>query len=199
MLRLGITGGIGSGKTTVCRLFEHLAVPVYYADDRAKFLVNHTDKLKSELINAFGPETFLDGSYNRPYIAGIVFSDPAKLNMLNGIIHPYVLEDWAAFCREHRTQPYVIKEAAIMLESEGRHSVDRIALVYAPFGLRMERLLKRDGADPEAISARMKAQMPEEDKMKLADEIIYNDGRHSLILQVLDLHQRMRSEAQKGI
>jgi len=198
MLRLGITGGIGSGKTTVCRLFEHLAVPVYNADSRAKYLVEHVQDLKSELLSAFGPETFLNGLYNRSYIAGIVFADPVKLKLLNGIIHPYVLKDWAQFCFEHRNEAYVIKEAAIMLESDGRQSVDRIALVYAPFEMRMERLLNRDASDPEAIRARMKAQMPEEDKMKLADDIIYNDGRHSLIWQVLDLHKRMCIEAQKS-
>lgn len=199
MLRLGITGGIGSGKTTVCQLFERLGVSVYYADERAKYLVKHLDHLKSALIEAFGSEAFLNGVYNRAFIAGIVFSDPAKLQLLNSIIHPYVLEDWSQFCNAHQSEPYVIKEAAIMLESEGRHTIDKIALVYAPFDLRMERIMKRDGSDPDTIRARMNAQMPEEEKLKLADELIYNDERHSLILQVMALDKKMRLESQRNI
>ncbi len=188
MLRLGITGGIGSGKTSVCRIFETLGVPVYYADVRAKQLVEQEAALKDELIKCFGAETFQNGKYNRPYIAGIVFSDKNRLEQLNSIIHPYVLKDWEKFCSEHKDSVYVVKEAAIMLETQSRDSVDRIYLVYAPADLRIIRVMKRDGSQAADIKARMDAQMPEEEKMAMADGVILNDGKNSLIDQVRKLH-----------
>ncbi|MCC6818920.1 MAG: dephospho-CoA kinase [Bacteroidia bacterium] len=188
MLRLGVTGGIGSGKSTVCEIFKKLGVPVYNADQRSKFLVSNNLELQSELILHFGENAFLNGEYNRKYIADIVFNDASKLDLLNSIIHPYVLKDWDVFCSKYQNLPYIVKEAAIMLETDSRNSIDKVALVYASVEIRIERVMKRDLLDRNSILARIEKQMPESEKLKLADFIIYNDGSISLIEQVLKLH-----------
>ena len=193
MFRLGITGGIGSGKTTVCRIFEQLGVPVYYADIQAKSLVDSKKELQDEIILAFGEKSFENGVYNRPYIASIVFSDKEKLLLLNSIIHPYVLRDWDEFCSMHSDEVYCIKEAAIMLETDSKKTIDSIVVVYAPQDIRTIRIMKRDGSNPEEIHARMSAQMPEEEKLKLADAVLINDGKQSLIEQVLSIHHQILS------
>ena len=192
MLRVGITGGIGSGKTTVCSIFEKLGIPVYYADSRAKELVNTNSELQNKISNAFGQNSFIEGAYNRAFIASIVFSDKKKLELLNSIIHPFVLNDWEVFCQLHKQSPYVIKEAAIMLETESKNSVDHILLVHAPLETRIKRIQERDKVSENEIKARIESQMPDEEKIKMADSIIYNDQTHSLIEQVLDLHQKFK-------
>ncbi len=191
MLRLGITGGIGSGKTTVCKIFESLGVPVYYADIRAKEIVAQNLQLRQELIQTFGEDAFINGEYNRAYIASVVFADKAKLEILNNIIHPHVLNDWEQYCQQYQHLPYIIKEAAIMLETDSKQTIDKVALVYAPKDIRLERVMKRDGVDAATIKARMVMQMPEEEKLQLADVVIYNDMQHSLIEQVLALHKQL--------
>jgi dephospho-CoA kinase len=193
MLKVGVTGGIGSGKSTVCRIFSQLGVPVYNADDRAKWLVAHDDNIRQAIMAEFGELSFEGGIYNRPYMASIVFNDAARLEKLNRIIHPVVLEDWESFCRVHASSPYVVKEAAIMLEAGGRDTIDYIILVSAPEALRISRLLERDGLTREDILSRMNKQMPEEDKIKLADHVIYNDQEHSLIEQVMACHHQFTS------
>ena len=192
MLRVGITGGIGSGKTTVCSIFEKLGVPVYYADSRAKDLVNTNSELQNKISDAFGQNSFIEGAYNRAFIASIVFSDKQKLELLNSIIHPFVLNDWDAFCQKHNENPYLIKEAAIMLETESKNSVDHIVLVHAPLETRIHRIQERDKVAENEIKARIESQMPEDEKMKMADSVIYNDQEHSLIEQVLNLHQKFK-------
>lgn len=192
MLRVGITGGIGSGKTTVCSIFEKLGVPVYYADSRANSLVNTNSELQNKISNAFGQNSFIEGAYNRAFIASIVFSDKQKLELLNSIIHPFVLNDWEAFCQKHNESPYLIKEAAIMLETESKNSVDHIVLVHAPLETRIHRIQERDKVTENEIKARIESQMPEDEKMKMADSIIFNDQEHSLIEQVLNLHQKFK-------
>lgn len=191
MLRLGVTGGIGSGKSTVCKIFESLGVPVYNADQRSKDLVDQKPKIRSAIIEHFGEEAFKEGVYNRPYIANIVFNDKAKLELLNSIIHPYVLKDWEDFCLQYTHLPYIVKEAAIMLETDSKNSIDKVTLVYAPRELRLERVMKRDRTDRASIESRMEKQMSEEEKLKRADFVIYNDGQHSLIEQVLKLHRQL--------
>lgn len=190
MLRVGITGGIGSGKTTVCSIFEKLGVPVYYADLKAKELVNTNLELQNKITHAFGQKSFIEGAYNRAFIASIVFSDKEKLELLNSIIHPFVLNDWGKFCQQYTNKPYVVKEAAIMLETESKNSVDYIVLVHSPMELRVQRIQERDGVSKSEIEARINAQMSEDDKLKLADSVIRNDQKHSLIEQVLTLHQK---------
>lgn len=190
MTRLGITGGIGSGKTTVCAIFERLGVPVYYADIRAKQLVDEDPEIRKAIVAEFGLESFKNNIYNRSFIASIVFNDRSKLEKLNGIIHPAVLNDWNKFCQQYAHLPYVVKEAAIMLETDSKNSIDEVALVFAPIDLRIKRVSSRDGAGEAEIMARINAQMPEEEKLKLADYVIINDEKHSLIEQVMSLHHQ---------
>lgn len=191
MLKLGVTGGIGSGKTTVCKIFEQFNVPVYYADDRAKWLINHNPILRQEIIQHFGELSFIEGKYNRAYISNIVFKDKDQLNLLNQLIHPHVFDDWNKFCLTHSEKQLIIKEAAIMLETESKKTVDKIALVYSPKELRIERIKERDRLDENQILKRMDMQMSDEDKMQLADYIIYNDLQHSLIDQVNNLYHKL--------
>lgn len=191
MLRLGITGGIGSGKSTVCEIFGRLGVPVYNADSRAKWLAENDPGLRQAITAEFGEESFKDGLYNRPYISSIVFGDARRLLALNDIIHPVVFADWADFCAKHSQHAYVIKEAAIMFETESARTVDKIVLVHAPEELRIARLMQRDGSDEAAIRQKMERQMPEEERLKLTELIIYNDNEHSLVEQVMALHKRI--------
>jgi dephospho-CoA kinase len=191
MLRLGITGGIGSGKTLVCSIFQQLGVPVYNADTRAKWLINNHTELKTKLIKQFGEATFKDGLYNTAHISSIVFGNPTQLALLNAIIHPAVFEDWKQFCELHQTAALVIKEAAIMLETDSKYTVDKIALVYAPLALRMQRVMQRDQISEADLLKKINTQMAEEEKLKLADYVIVNDGEQSLVEQVLKLHQQL--------
>ena len=191
MLRLGVTGGIGSGKSTVCKIFNRLGIPVYDADSRARWLVENDQGLRQAIIAEFGEESFRGELYNRSYISAIVFGDARRLRQLNDIIHPVVFADWAEYCKEHSQHPYIIKEAAIMFETESARTVDKIVLVHSPEELRIARLMERDGSDESVIRQKMSRQMSEEERLKLADLIIYNDPEHSLVDQVIALHKRI--------
>jgi dephospho-CoA kinase len=191
-LRIGITGGIGSGKTTVCRIFEQLGIQVYYADDRAKALMVESPEVRAAIIALLGEEAYFpDGSLNRPYISSIVFNTPEKLTGLNAIVHPAVFNDGEAWLKEHADAPYTLKEAALLFESGSHKALDKIIMVFAPKDLRIQRVMKRDKSPREAVEARISQQMPEEEKLRLSDYVIYNDGHHSLISQVWQLHQKL--------
>ncbi len=195
MLHIGITGGIGSGKSVVCRIFEVLGIPVYYADDRAKWLMNNDPGLKAAIRGLFGDQAYAaNGELDRKYIASVAFTDPAILSRLNEIVHPAVLEDGFAWQQAQSDAPYTIKEAALLFESGSYLFLDRIITVYAPLELRLQRVMDRDGADRESVLSRIQRQMPEEEKTKLAHYVIYNDGSRSLIRQVLDLHREFLEE-----
>lgn len=194
--KIGITGGIGSGKTTVCRIFETLGIPVYYADDWAKWLVVNDPALKASMIDAFGPETFFpDGSYNRAYVAGLVFSKPKMLEILNQLVHPVVAAHGMEWHRKvvDTGVPYTIKEAALLLESGSYRQLDRLIVVIAPEDVRIQRVVARDGASEEAVRKRMEQQWPEREKIARADFLINNDGCHLLIPQVLAIHREILS------
>lgn len=193
MLKLGITGGIGSGKSLVCSIFKQLGIPIYNADERAKDIINSDKALKSKIISAFGDLSYIDGLYNRKYISGIVFENKNKLQLLNDIIHPAVFNDWREFCKLHQNEKYIIKEAAIMFETESKNTVDKIVLVYSPLHLRIQRTMKRDNSSEEEVLRKINNQMPEEEKLKLADYILFNDGNKSLIEQVMELHNEIIS------
>ena len=190
-LKIGITGGIGSGKTTVCRIFESIGAPVYYADDRAKALLESDPAILSGLEKLFGPEVFgEDGKPDRKAIAKVVFSDKEKLNELNNLIHPRVGQDWSGWYRGRALDyPYVLKEAALLFESGSYKQLDRLICVAAPEDLRIERVVKRDGVSPEEVKARMDNQLSQELKMALSDHLIKNDGSLSLVKQVVSLHR----------
>lgn len=189
---IGITGGIGAGKTLISFLFKNLGIPIYYADDRAKFLMNHDEKLINKIIETFGPEVFQNGQLNRSYLASHVFENKNILGQLNDLVHPAVLEDYHQWRQEYKDKPYTIKEAALLFETGSYQDLDRTILVYAPLELRIRRVLLRDHQrtknDIEKIANN---QMAEEEKKKLADYIIYNDDTRLLIPQVLKIHRQL--------
>jgi dephospho-CoA kinase len=190
--RIGITGGIGSGKTTVCRLFEVLGIPVYYADDRAKWLMNFDDQLKQQLLTAFGPATYTEqGELNRSYLAGIVFQDAEQLAILNGIVHPAVGRDTQAWEAAHQTSAYTLREAALLYETGSYRLLDKIIVVTAPLALRLARVMARDGLSAAEVNARIDKQWPEAQKVEMADYVVYNDQQNSLIHQVYAIHQSL--------
>jgi dephospho-CoA kinase len=192
MLKVGITGGIGTGKSIVCNLFAVLGIPVYNADIRAKALVVANQTLKNEIIAAFGEAAYLsNGSYNRAHISAIVFNDPKALAMLNKIIHPFVFQDFDDWCNIHQQAGYVVKEAALMIESGSHLHNDYNILVAAPLEQRLINISKRDGLLPAQIDKIMANQLPESDKVAFADFIIHNDESHSLIEQVLAIHHQL--------
>lgn len=197
MLKVGITGGIGSGKSTVCRVFEWLGVPVYYADDRAKQLMTEDAALRSEIRTLFGDEAYLpDGSLNRAHIAGIVFQNEDMLRQLNALVHPAVHRDGEAW-HLRQTAPYTLREAALLYESGGYRLLDKMVAVTAPAELRIERVMARDGVDRSAVEARLNKQWPEEKKVKMADFVIVNDGTTPLLPQILQVHRALSLEADK--
>lgn len=190
--KIGITGGIGSGKTTVCRIFETLGIPVYYADERAKWLMINNPTVKNEIIQLFGKEAYSgNGELNRQHIADIAFQDPDKLKQLNQIVHPAVLSDGEKWHRKQVSVPYTLKEAALLFESGSYLQLDKIITVTAPLEIRIQRVIERDKTDREKVFSRIKFQMPEEEKIALSQYIIINDGQHSLIRQVLDIHNKL--------
>jgi len=198
MLKVGITGGIGSGKTTVCKIFETLGIPIYYADDRAKWLMVNSPALQTGIINLFGKESYDEaGQLNRAYIGGIAFKHPKKLQKLNALVHPAVFVDGENWQQEQMIlqAPYTLKEAALLYESGSHKFLDKMIVVTAPEALRIERVMKRDGLDKTAIQDRIAHQMPEEEKVAQADYIINNDGQQLLIPQVLDIHQQLLAGA----
>ncbi|WP_395804912.1 dephospho-CoA kinase [Daejeonella sp.] len=191
MLKIGITGGIGSGKTTVCRIFELLGIPVFYADNVAKTIMQTDSQLKNEILNVFGTESYsIDGQLNRPYISSIVFKDQSQLNKLNALVHPAVFRAFDRWISEQKEVPYILKEAALLYESESYKMCDLSILVISPESTRISRIKARDHISEEEIMLRMKRQFSDEQKMKLANHILINDENRLLIPQILDLHQQ---------
>ena len=189
MLRIGLTGGIGSGKSTVARLFEVLGVPVYNADDEAKRLMIEDANLRDHIVSAFGPEAYTDGVLNRKYLSAQVFNNREKLNQLNSLVHPATLRDADEWMKRQKA-PYVIKEAALIFESGSQKMLDYVVGVKAPLALRIERTMRRDNITAIQVEARINLQMNEEKKLSLCDYIIVNDEKQMLIPQVLALHEK---------
>ncbi len=191
MYLLGVTGGIGSGKTLVCSILEKLGIPVYCADSEAKRLMNNDLDLAREIKELLGEEAYQGSSLNNGFVAERVFGDSALLAKLNGLVHPAVRKDFAAWVLLQKNVPYVIEEAAILFESGSGDFLDGSVLVYAPVELRIKRVMERDGVDEASVRRRMSHQMDEEEKMKLADHIIYNDENKMLLPQVIALHNKL--------
>ena len=187
MLRIGLTGGLGSGKTTVSAIFEVLGIPVYYADNASKRLMNEDEKVKEAIQKNFGKEIYSQEKLNTKYLAQIVFNDEKKLELLNSIVHPATLKD-AEEWMEHQASPYIIKEAALIFESGSDKILDHVIGVKAPLQLRLQRAMKRDSISEEQAMARINKQMNEEEKLNLCDFIIINDEQQFVISQVMDLH-----------
>lgn len=187
MLRIGITGGIGSGKSTVAQIFNVLGIPVYSSDDAAKRLMNEDEELKNNIIKSFGEDSYSNGRLNRQYLAAQAFSDRNKTELLNSLVHPATIKD-AAIWMETQTAPYIIKEAALIFESGSDKFLDAVIGVKSPLPLRIERTMKRNHVTAAEVEARIKLQMDEDEKMGLCDYIIVNDEQEMLIPQVLLLH-----------
>ena len=190
MLKIGITGGIGSGKSTVAKLFEVLGIPVYYADNAAKQLMNENETLKQQVQKEFGNEAYTNGKVNRKYIADIVFANPEKLELLNSLVHPVTLQDAEEWMNK-QDAPYTIKEAALIFESGAQEQLDYVIGVYAPTPLRIQRTMQRDNISREEVMARMNKQIDETIKMRLCDFVITNDEQQMVIPQVIELHQKL--------
>lgn len=197
MVKLGVTGGIGSGKSVVTKLFALLGVPVYDADSKARFLMENNEALRTSLMALFGVNVYSNHHLNRKFLASQVFENAPKLAQLNGLVHPAVATDFEQWLTLHQQAPMVVKEAAIMFESDTYKSLDKIITVFAPEEIRLQRVLKRDPQRTESeVRAIMSNQFPEEKKLKLADYVIFNDDKHLVIPQVIQLYQTLTKQAQ---
>lgn len=194
MFKVGITGGIGSGKSTVARIFEVLGIPVYYADEAAKQLMNTDPVIRKGIIREFGEEAYKNGMLDRKYLALQVFNNEEKLSKLNALIHPQTIADAESWA-EAQQSTYTLKEAALIFESGSQNKLDFIIGVYAPAALRIKRTMHRDRISREEVIARMNKQIEENIKMRLCDAVIMNDDRHMVIPQVLQLHELLLQKA----
>ena len=190
MLKVGLTGGIGAGKSVVARIFEVLGIPVYQADIAAKKGMENDPLLMQAIKDIFSEQAYIDGKLNRKFIADIVFNDKEKLKALNAVVHPYTIQDGLNWMNAQKT-PYAIKEAALIFESGSQGEFDHIIGVFAPVSIRVNRTIKRDHTSREAILERIENQIEDRIKMKLCDDVIINDEQHPIIPQVLAIHEKL--------
>lgn len=187
MIKIGITGGIGTGKSTVCSIFKCLGIPVFDADNEAKMLYTEDESLKQCIINEFGEGVYPNNIFDRKALAEIVFNSEEKIKRLNSFIHPMVLTRFEKWCQKQNS-PYVIKEAALLIEAGSHHDLDKLILVISPIETRIQRVIKRDHSNRVEIMKRINKQMPEEEKKKYCDYQIQNDDENLLIPQVEKIH-----------
>ena len=193
MLKIGLTGGIGSGKTTVAQVFELLGIPVYYADAASRRLYHTDPELMQQIKSNFGEDMYEHNQLNREKMAAVVFSDPEKLELLNRLVHPPTIRDAEKWMKEQNTH-YIIKEAALLFESGSAAGLDYIIGVQAPVHLRIKRVMDRDGVSREEVQRRMNRQIDDNIKMRLCDFVIRNDEQELVIPQVLELDERLRKK-----
>ena len=190
MIKVGLTGGIGSGKTYVSTVFNSLGIPIFNADEFGKKA--YTDPyIKKQVITLFGERSFTDLGIDRNYIAEKVFNSKNLLEKLNHIIHPWVAKEFDIWTDNMSDKAYIIKEAAILFESGANVALDKMICVHAPDNVRLNRVLTRDGGKSEDILSRMKNQWPQEEKMKMSDYLLNNDGINLVTPQVLNIHNRI--------
>ncbi len=191
MLKVGITGGIGSGKSIVCQVFEMLGIPIFNADAAAKFLMETDNSLVANLKMAFGEAIYdKNGKLDRAALSAKVFNDAAQLNLLNALVHPATIL-FAAQWMEQQTSPYALKEAALLFESNSYQDLDFIIGVTAPQEIRVQRAMLRDGVAASKILERIAMQMNEEEKMQRCDFVIQNDNKKAILPQVLAIHEKL--------
>ena len=188
---IGLTGGIGSGKTTVAQMFANLGVPIFIADVEAKTLMVTSKVVRRKLLKAFGEDTYQNGELNRPYLAKLVFNDKKLLETLNGIVHPKVHQRFNRWLTKQTTS-YVIYEAAIIFELGREHEFYKTILVVADADVKMERLMARDKSSKAQIESRVKNQWLDEVKVPLADYIIHNKALKETLKQVADIHANLQ-------
>lgn len=195
MIKVGITGGIGSGKSTVCKVFKAMGIPVFEADTIAKQLMTTDPEIRRQLIQAFGAIVYLpDQSIDRKYLSGLVFNSPSLLAELNKIVHPAVLKEFNEWCLTKQTT-YVLHEAAILFESGFYKMMDKIIAVVADEDERIQRVMKRDGATIELVRQRMQNQLSDAERIKLADFVISNNDNELIIPQILNIDKKIRANA----
>jgi dephospho-CoA kinase len=198
MIKVGLTGGIGSGKSTVARIFETLGVPVFYADSEAKALMVSNQEVIKVISVLFGDQAYAEKELNREYIAGRAFNDPVLLEKLNATVHPLIHRHFLKWAENFSGNPFILEEAAILFESGANNYFDYSILVTAPESLRIERVMKRDKVSEEKVKGRMKNQYSEEKNLSLADFVIKNVGDSMILPQVLELHQRLLTLCRKN-
>lgn len=194
---VGLTGGIGSGKTTVAKMFKELGVPLFIADERAKILMNTSTELKTELIALFGQEAYKDNQVNRPFLASKIFSNPDFLKQMNAIVHPKVGEDFSRW-KAKQTAPYVLKEAAIIFENDLASHYDYIITVVADLDQRLARVMKRDNTTEDKIMAIVNSQLTDDEKAKQSDFVITNHDLDQTKEQVLIIHHHLTKTFNKN-
>jgi len=188
-LTVGITGGIGAGKSIICEVFKSLGIKVYSADERAKELMEQDPALIKEIKNNLGTKSYIDGELNRQYISKLAFEDKAKLELLNSTVHPHVLRDFSNWVDLNRNDKYLIKEAALLFETGSYKDLDSTVVVYCPLELRINRILLRDiHRTKESVLKIIDSQMSDTKKKRLADLIIVNDDTQLILPQILKVH-----------
>ena len=194
MLRVGLTGGIGSGKSLIARILRILEVPVLEADAEAKTLMENDPGLIASIKERFGDHIYSGGKLDRKMLASVVFKDPAALKELNALVHPVVRKAFSHWA-DRQNASYVVMEAAILAETGGHSNFDRIIVVSAPEELRIQRVMKRDGVEEESVRSRLKNQATEEQRLAIADHVITNDEKQLVIPQVLSIHKELLAGA----
>jgi dephospho-CoA kinase len=189
---IGITGGIGSGKSLVCKVFSILGIPIYDADSRAKSLMNNDEELKKAIQNLLGEQAYRpSGEYNRTWVASKVFNNPELLKQLNGIVHPRVRQDSHSWVQQYPKAPFLLYEAALMKAAGDANFFDKVIVVNAPIGLRIKRVQQRDKRTEQEIIDIVTRQISDEERLSFADYIIENDEKHPVLEQVLLLYQEI--------
>ncbi len=192
MIKVGLTGGIASGKTTVTRIFRELGIPVYYADQRARELTETSDEIIVSIKKVFGENALIQGKPDRDYLRNVVFGNRELLEKLNAIVHPVVKNDFIQWCEKYMDVAYIIKEAAILYESSTYKDLDKTILVVADTDERIQRIKKRDKLDDIVIDQILKSQWPDEKKMILADFVIRNNEVDAILPQVMEIHKKLK-------
>ena len=191
-LRIGITGGMGAGKSTICKIFGQLGVSIYDADSRAKFIMSNNQELKKAITENFGWDAYTrKDELNREYLAKVVFNNEEKLELLNNLVHPAVKNYYEQWAQDHRDEPYSLKEAALLFESMSYKTLHKVIVIASPIETRIERIMKRDHVKREDILKRIQNQSTDRERMNKADWVIYNDGVRSLIEQTLEVHHKI--------
>jgi dephospho-CoA kinase len=193
MKKIGLTGGIGSGKSTVAEIFSRLGIPVFISDHVARQLQDEDENVRTSITAVFGAAIYSENKLNRAKVAEIVFADKKKLAQLNAIVHPAVGNAFENFCKQHRDAKYVLKESAILFEIGDDKNLDGMIVVTAPDELRIQRVMQRDGIENSAVLQRIKNQMNQEEKAGKADYVIENDEQQLLIPQVLRVNEEIKS------
>ena len=190
MKKIGLTGGIGVGKTFVSEIFQKMGYSVFLADLHAKKCMHESDDLKTEIKKNFGHEIYQKGVLQENRLADIVFNDTKKLQELNSLVHPFVQRRFEDWCKNQQSK-FVIKEAAILFESEAHKGLDGVICVSAPFEKRIERVMKRDNCTKEDVIKRIENQMPQEKKEKLSDFVILNNDKKELLPQIISICKKL--------